>query len=242
MSWQGKGKKAAMGQFVRIKAERMVIVRFDADPVEVEGQDFNKNPRKELHFPVSFWDERSVAIKYKEGEAARLVMTTKPEAKMLPAGSPILMRSLLEEDEEESIMGRTFIISHTGASRDTEYRLREIRVPRQSKVATEEVEEEEANITTDDFDSSANDTHEFAGPNPRKEPIQPPTRKRRVKKGERESIKPIFDEEGKEITDPEKLKEHDKFMKDVKKRAKKVKDEAMEELEYQELEEATADE
>lgn len=143
MAWQDKGRKAAMGQFVRVKAERMIIVRFDGEPVEKEGKDFDGNKRMELQFPVTFWDERSVALRYKEGEAVQMVRASSGEAKMFPAGSAALMRELLAEDEAESIMGRTFIISHTGTARDTAYKFREIKVPRQKQAPVVEDEEEE---------------------------------------------------------------------------------------------------
>lgn len=142
MSWQDKGRKAAMGQFVRAKAERMVLVRFDGEPIEKEGKDFQGNPRQELQFPVTFWDERSVALKYKEGEATRIVLGSKGEAKMFPVSSPPLMRTLLEEDEEESVMGRTFIISHTGTAKDTVYKMREVKVPRQKPIVEEDPEDD----------------------------------------------------------------------------------------------------
>jgi hypothetical protein len=143
MSWQDKGRKAAMGQFVRAKAERMVLVRFDGEPTETMGKDFQGNKREELHFPVTFWDERSVALKYKEGEASRIVLTTGGEAKMFPVSSPPLMRTLLEEDEDESIIGRTFIVSHTGTAKDTVYKFREVKVPRQIPIAKDEDEGDE---------------------------------------------------------------------------------------------------
>jgi hypothetical protein len=131
-----------MGQFVRVKAERMIIVRFDGEPVEKDGKDFEGNPRKELQFPVTFWDERAVAIRYKEGEAASIVKSSNGEAKMFPAGSAALMRELLAEDEEESIMGRTFIISHTGTARDTSYKFREIKVARQKPIIEQDPEDD----------------------------------------------------------------------------------------------------
>jgi hypothetical protein len=142
MSWQDKGRKAAMGQFVRAKAERMVLVRFDGEPIEKEGKDFQGNTRQELQFPVTFWDERSVALKYKEGEASRIVLTSKGEAKMFPVSSPPLMRTLLEEDEEENVMGRTFIISHTGTAKDTVYKMREVNVPKQKSIVEEDPEDD----------------------------------------------------------------------------------------------------
>jgi hypothetical protein len=142
MTWQDKGHKASMGQFARAKAERMILIRFDGEPITADGKDFVGNKREELHFPVTFWDERSVSQKYKEGEAARLCMSQRGEAKMLPAASPPLMREILAEDEEESIMGRTFILSHTGTANDTNYKFREVRIARQAAVAPdpEEIE------------------------------------------------------------------------------------------------------
>lgn len=148
-SWQDKGRKAAMGQYVRVKSERMILIRFDGEPVEKEGKDFDGNKRMELQFPVTFWDERAVAIRYKEGEAAQMVRDSKGEAKMFPAGSAALMRELLAEDAEESIMGRTFVISHTGTARDTAYKFREVKVPRLKQVPVIEEDPEDDAVEPD---------------------------------------------------------------------------------------------
>ena len=143
MTWQSKAAKMAMGQFVRVKAERMVIVRFDGDPTEARGKSFDGKPQDELQFPVTFWDERSVSDRYGEGEAAKIVRESKGEAKLFPTSGGPLLRELMAEDREESIMGRTFIVSHTGTARDTNYKLREVKVPKQTPLAVQEEEEEE---------------------------------------------------------------------------------------------------
>jgi len=142
MAWQNKASKMAMGQFVRVKSERMAIVRFDGEPTEAKSKDFNGKPVDELQFPVTFWDERSVSDRYAEGEAAKMVRDGKGEAKLFPTSGGPLLRELMAEDREESIMGRTFIISHTGTARDTSYKFREVKVPKQAVIAREEEEEE----------------------------------------------------------------------------------------------------
>jgi hypothetical protein len=123
----------------------MAIIRFDGEPLETRGTDFNKKPVDELQFPVTFWDERSVSDRYKEGEAVKIILTEKGEAKMLPTSGGPLLRELTAEDREESIMGRTFILSHTGTARDTSYKFREVRVPKQAPIVRQEDEEEEEN-------------------------------------------------------------------------------------------------
>ena len=143
MAWQNKASKMAMGQFVRVKSERMAIIRFDGEPIEAKGKDFNQKPIDELQFPVTLWDERSVSDRYKEGEAARIVTSEKGEAKLFPTSGGPLLRELMAEDREESIMGRTFILSHTGTARDTSYKFREVKVPKQAVIAKQEDEEEE---------------------------------------------------------------------------------------------------
>jgi len=145
MAWQKKASKMVMGQYLRVKSERMAIIRFDGEPLETRGTDFNKKPVDELQFPVTFWDERSVSDRYKEGEAVKIILTEKGEAKMLPTSGGPLLRELTAEDREESIMGRTFILSHTGTARDTSYKFREVRVPKQAPIVRQEDEEEEEN-------------------------------------------------------------------------------------------------
>lgn len=191
-TWQDKGRKAAMGQFVRVKAERMIIVRFDGEPVEKDGKDFEGNPRKELQFPVTFWDERAVAIRYKEGEAASIVKASNGEAKMFPAGSAALMRELLAEDEEESIMGRTFIISHTGTARDTSYKFREIKVARHKPLQNVDPEEDDQDFeeTAEPIPDKEEQDEIEAAVMHEKAAKRTKTRKPKAKPTEEESIRP----------------------------------------------------
>jgi len=64
---------------------------------------------------------------------------------MFPTSGGPLLRELMAEDREESIMGRTFILSHTGTARDTSYKFREVRVPKQTAILKQDDEEEEEN-------------------------------------------------------------------------------------------------
>ncbi len=181
MSWQDKGRRAAMGKFVRAKAERMVLITFQGEPTEHVGKNFNQEPVDELHFPVKFYDERSVGQRYETGEAARIVMSEDGEDKIFPVSSPPLMRELLAEDEQESIMDRTFIISHTGAAANTEYKFREIKVTKQASLT--ELKKKKK-VTVEEEEAEEEETEEEtpkAGPHPRKDQPKPPTRKRRTK-------------------------------------------------------------
>lgn len=175
MAWQKKAAKMTIGQFVRVKAERMAIIRFDGEPVEAKGKSFDGKPQDELQFPVTFWDERSVAERYGDGEAARIVNESKGEAKLFPVSGGPLLRELLAEDREEAIEGRTFIISHTGASRDTVYKLREVKLLRQRPLVetSDEDDEEEADAEEEE------DKPATSGPHPRKDAPKPPTKKNR---------------------------------------------------------------
>jgi len=148
MTWQTKGTRMAMGQFVRVKSERMVLVRFEGEPKEAAGKAFDGSPQEQLHFPVTFWDERSIADRYAEGEAVRLVMANKGDAKLFSVSGGPLLRELLAEDREESVIGRTFIVSHIGTSRETVYKFREVKIQKQSRIAVHE-DEEEAPVNDD---------------------------------------------------------------------------------------------
>jgi hypothetical protein len=122
----------------------MVLIKFDGEPTEDVGKDFNGNDADELRFPVLFWDERSVGEKFKPGEAANMIETTPGEVKVLAVQGGPLMRELLAEDEDTPLIGRYFILKHTGTGAKTEYELREVKVTRQAPVA------QQADIEQDD--------------------------------------------------------------------------------------------
>jgi hypothetical protein len=86
-----------------------------------------------------------------------MVRASNGEAKMFPTGSAALLRELLAEDAEESIMGKTYIVSHTGTARDTAYKFREVKVPRAKQV-----------LVVED-DSEGSDFEETAEPIPDKD-------------------------------------------------------------------------
>jgi hypothetical protein len=92
---------------------------------------------------VSFWDERSVGDRYAEGETRKIVTTQKPDAKMLEVSGGPLLREIMAEDREESIMGRTFVLSHTGTARDTSYKFREVKTPNQAPIVKHVDEEDD---------------------------------------------------------------------------------------------------
>lgn len=173
MAWQNKASKMVIGQFVRVKAERMVIVRFDEEPIEAKGKSFDGKPQDELQFPVTFWDERSISDRYGEGEAAKIVKQSRGDAKLFPTSGGPLLRELMAEDREESIMGRTFVISHTGTARDTVYKMREVKLPKQAPLAAP-VEEEEENEEYEEEEYG----HDV-GPNPKKDEPRAPTKSKK---------------------------------------------------------------
>lgn len=226
MAWEKKANKLLMGKFVRAKAERMVLITFQGEPIETEGKSFKQEVVDELQFPVKFYDERSVGEKYKEGEALRIVMEGKGEDKIMPVQGGPLLRCLMEEHNEESIMGRTFVLSHTGQSRETVYKLREVRIPAgvQASISTQAEEEEEEYEPIPekaDQDEMAEKKHRTPRKNARadKATIKVPPE-------DPESHKPIFDENGKEIVKKPKKsedQEREKFKENVRKRAAKVK-------------------
>ena len=246
MTWEKKANKLLMGKFVRAKAERVVLLTFQGEPVEREGKNFKQEPVDELQFPVEFFDERSVGEKYKEGEALRIIMEGKGEDKVMPVQGGPLLRCLMEEHNEESIMGRTFILSHTGQSRETVYKLREIRVPKgsQSKMITKEEEEEEEpeaipekavqdaarekKMRTPGDDPLETDAERAAKVDAK---VKAPATKRRASKAtitvppeDNESIAPKFDSEGHVLPEgksDEEDTEKAKFMKEVAKRTAK---------------------
>lgn len=221
MGWEKKANKLMMGKFVRAKAERMVLITFQGEPRETEGKNFKQEVVDELQFPVKFYDERSVGEKYKESEAARIVMEGNGEDKIMPVQGGPLLRCLMDEHNEESIMGRTFILSHVGAAKDTVYKLREVRVPKQSSIKPlqeEEEEEEEYEPVEDKEEQDAIQEEK------RKTPVaKPKARKQKISKSEDDnpSIRPKFDADGLEIPDentsPETA-EKIKFKKEVAKR------------------------
>ena len=174
MAWQNKAAKMAMGQFVRVKAERMAIVRFDGEPTEAKGKSFDGKPQDELQFPVTFYDERSVSDRYGEGEASKIVTESRGEAKMFPTSGGPLLRELMAEDRDESIMGRTFIISHTGSSRDTVYKFREVKAPKQRILTPPPEDDEEEEEAEEEEEEVAR-----SGPHPRRDEPKKPTKKLR---------------------------------------------------------------
>ena len=246
MAWEKKANKLLMGKFVRAKAERMVLIQFQGEPQEKEGKNFKQEPVDELQFPVKFYDERSVGEKYKEGEALRIILEGKGEDKIMPVQGGPLLRCLMEEHNEESIMNRIFILSHTGQSRETVYKLREIRVPKgaQATIGPQEEEEEEEpeaipekavqdaarekKMRTPGDDPLETDAERAAKVDAK---VKAPATKRRASKAtitvpleDNESIAPKFDSEGKMIpvgqgTDEDKEKA--KFMENVKKHTAK---------------------
>ena len=142
MSWQNKGRKMSLGKFCKPKPERSVLIQFIGEPLETQGKNFKQETVDELQFPVLFWDERAASQRYEPGEAARIIQSNPGENKVLPVQGGPLMRELLEEDEQEPILGRYFVLSHTGQAKDTVYKLREIKVSKQAVVVKQEDSEQ----------------------------------------------------------------------------------------------------
>ena len=223
MAWEKKANKLLMGKFVRAKAERMVLITFQGEPVEKEGKNFKQEIVDELQFPVKFYDERSVGEKYKEGEALRIVLEGKGEDKIMPVQGGPLLRCLMEEHNEESIMERTFVLSHTGQSRETVYKLREVRIPKgsQSRMIQEDTEEE---------DEPEPIPEKKAQDKAKEKKFSTPETVRRARKAtitvpedDPESIKPKFDANGRMLPEgqgDEAAKDKAKFMKEVEKKTK----------------------
>jgi len=144
-AWAVKAAKMQQGKFVRVRMERMVLITIQGEPTEEIGESFKKEPQDELHFPVKFYDERAVIPKYKPGEAAALVQKGEGDDKIFPVASVPMLRAIREANEEEPVIGRTFIVMHTGQAKDTKYTFTEVLIPKQIPlVKTQEEEEEEA--------------------------------------------------------------------------------------------------
>jgi hypothetical protein len=178
MGWEQKAKKMAMGNFVRAKKDMMVLITFIGEPKETVGKNFQQEEVDELDFPVDFYEVRSVYEKYQKGEAAHIVETMDPEKKVFAVQGGPLLRELMEVNEEESIIGRTFILKHTGEGQKTTYKLQEIFVTKQASIVKQQDEDQDDENDNSEGLQPEIENQEFAGPNPRKEPIQPPTRKR----------------------------------------------------------------
>jgi hypothetical protein len=206
MGWQSKAKKMAMGKYVRAHKDQMVLITFTNEPVECRGLNFRKEEVDELDFPVNFYEVRSIFEKYQKGEAAHVVETQESEAKIFAVQGGPLLRELLDLDGGESIIGRTFVLKHTGEGQHTKYSFTEVFVTKQTKVfkqADEDQNDDDDSCPPAQDDEEAED---HAGPNPKKEPIEPPTKKR---------AKRVIEE------DPDK----EAFKEKVAKRAKKIKEE-----------------
>lgn len=146
MAWQQKAAKMSMGKFARPKKDQMVLIKFNGEPKETIGENFKKEEVDELQFPVEFWEIRPVSQRYEAGEASRIVLANEPEDKILPVQGGPLLRCIVEEDEIESIQGKTYILRHTGEGANTAYKLIEVVVRKQARIVEEEPEEEEPEI------------------------------------------------------------------------------------------------
>jgi hypothetical protein len=227
--WRKKSKEMTMGKYARPKQNEMVLLTFISDPTVTRGENFNKEEVDELQFPVLYYETRPVGNAYEKGEAAKIINTTKGQNKILPVQGGPLLRAITEEDEAEDIIGRSFIIRHTGASQNTVYKFIEVKVAKTIiKPLIDDEEEEDEEPETSAEEESQMSRH------PRKDAPKKPTRANRatikVPEDDPESIKPKFDGEGKEIVIKEvteEAKDKAKFMKEVEKKTKDRKKKAV---------------
>jgi hypothetical protein len=236
----------SMGQFISVKQDMMVLFTFDGEPVLARGKNFKKEEVDELQFPATFYDIREVKDRYAEGEPLEIIRKGKGESKVFPVQGGPKLRCIMEEDAIEPIVGRTFIMSHTGNATNTVYKLREVLVPKKPRaqrlpVADEEEEEAEAipekaaqdkarekKMRTPGDDPLETDAERAAKVDAK---VKAPATKRRASKAtitvpeeDNESIAPKFDSEGHVLPEgksDEEDTEKAKFMKEVAKRTAK---------------------
>ena len=135
MGWTTKAKKIAAGKWVRFDAATpQHVVTFIGEPEEVEKESQQGPTKGEKYKQMSF----PVLV---EGE----------EKKLEPNRS--LLVQLIEEDEEEEIIGAEFLIKCLNPDKKTQWKLRRIAgtgsgiesYVKETKPAEEEENEQEAN-------------------------------------------------------------------------------------------------
>lgn len=220
--WRQKSKEMGMGKFARPKQNEMILVTFIGDPLVTRGENFKKEEVDELQFPVQYFETRAVGDAYEKGEAAKIINTCKGQSKILPVQGGPLLRAIREEDDAEDIIGRSFVIKHTGASQNTVYKFIEVKVARTIiKPLVEDEGEEEEQEEEPEEEAPKMSQH------PRKDAPKKPSRMDRAKiivpEDDPESIKPKFDSEGHMLSGNEleaEANDKAKFMKEVEKKTK----------------------